>query len=169
MTGTSLFPTGQTSSCSLSSMNFNRVHFFPYMTSSKTAMRFACQKNQSIQYIFNVKRMNILYCFQHVCCITGQYYTSALLFRPFVTISDTLEKIHFTCMSAFLGNQGDTSPKYKQLISLRATRQKHGVFPNSSSQVQCQNQTSNWLLLLKLFFCCPEKGTPCYSPLGYHI
>jgi len=55
--------------------------------------------------------------------------TSTLCFRPSVTVSDTPEKIHFTtCMSVFLGNQGDTSLKHKQLISLRGTRQEHGLF-----------------------------------------
>lgn len=86
------------------------------MTCSKASMRFACQ-NQSIHCMFNVKRRDIMYSLQHVCCITGQHYTPALLFRSFVTISDTLEKIHgIICMSAYLGNQGTTSPKYKQLI-----------------------------------------------------
>lgn len=67
-------------------------------------------------------------------------------FRPFITVSDALEKNHFIVYtSAFLGNWGDASPKHKQLISLEYYKTETWSFSqcyalsSSSSHLQCQN------------------------------
>lgn len=86
-------------------------------------------------------------------------------FRLFVTVSDTLEKNHLLVyMLAFLGNWGDASSKHKQLISLRTTRQKHGVFP-SVMHLAAAAVGSNAKMGRPVISCCYWN----LSPSGYHL